>query len=144
MEAEMFRHTAYSLLLVLLLLPALCQGSELVDSTPEAVDGATTVDAAAAKDLFDQEAAFVDLRKENMWNAGRVPGAIWLDFKEAFSREALEAEVGKDEALVFYCSGVRCPRSAKAATQALSWGYDKVYYFRGGYPDWKNAGLPIE
>ncbi len=46
--------------------------SELVESTPLSVAGATTVDAAAAKDLFDNEAAFVDLRKENMWNTGRI------------------------------------------------------------------------
>lgn len=118
--------------------------TELVQSTPENVAGATTVDAAAAKQLFDQEAAFVDLRKENVWNSGRIPGAIWMDFKNAFSEQTIEAEVGKDEKLVFYCSGIRCPRSAKASKKALSWGYRQVYYFRGGFPEWKTAGLPIE
>ena len=118
--------------------------SELVKSTPMEVEGATTVDAAAAKDLFDQEAAFVDLRKENVWDAGRVPGAIWLDFKKAFSQEALAAEVDKGEKVVFYCSGDRCPRSSKACKKALAWGYSDVYYFRDGYPAWKNAGYPIE
>ena len=118
--------------------------SELVKSTPESVAGATTVDAAAAKALFDQEAAFVDLRKENVWNSGRVPGAIWMDFKQAFSKAALEAEVDKDEKVVFYCSGVRCPRSSKAATKALAWGYGEVYYFREGFPAWKKAGYPVE
>jgi rhodanese-related sulfurtransferase len=118
--------------------------AELVDSTPVSVTGATTVDAAQAKKLFDQEALFVDLRKENMWNSGRIPGALWLDMKTAFTKEALEAEAEKDEALVFYCSGVRCPRSAKACEKALEWGYTNVNYFRGGFPAWKNAGLPIE
>lgn len=118
--------------------------SELVDATPLSVDGATTVDAAAAKQLFDQEAAFVDLRKENVWNSGRVPGAIWLDFQNGFTKEALLAAVDKDESLVFYCSGVRCPRSAQAATKALAWGYGSVYYFRDGFPAWKQAGYPIE
>jgi len=118
--------------------------SELVDSTPESVPGATSVDAAQAKALFDDEAAFVDLRKENMWNSGRIPGAIWLDYKNAFNKEALEAEVGKDEKVVFYCSGDRCPRSAKACEKALGWGYSKVYYFRGGYPEWKTAGYAVE
>jgi rhodanese-related sulfurtransferase len=118
--------------------------SELVNATPASVPGATTVDAAAAKDLFDQEAVFVDLRKENMWNSGRIPGAIWLEFKTDFSQSALEAEIGKDESVVFYCSGVRCPRSAKASEKALGWGYEQVYYFRGGFPAWKNAGYPVE
>ena len=130
------------LMVVLLALPL--NASELVDATPESVPGCTTVDAAAAKALFDNEAAFVDLRKENMWNNGRVPGAIWLDFKQAFNQEALQSEVDKDEALVFYCSGVRCPRSAKASEKAIAWGYSKVYYFRSGFPAWKNAGYPVE
>jgi len=118
--------------------------SELVKSTPESVPGATTVDAAAAKALFDQEAAFVDLRKENVWNSGRVPGAIWMDFKNAFNEEALAAEIDRDEKIVFYCSGVRCPRSSKAASKALAWGYTDVYYFREGFPAWKGAGYPVE
>jgi rhodanese-related sulfurtransferase len=118
--------------------------TELVDATPESVPGATTVDASQAKKLFDQEALFVDLRKENMWNSGLIPGAVWLEMKSAFTQEALEAEAGKDEALVFYCSGVRCPRSAKACEKALKWGYTNVNYFRGGFPAWKNAGLPVE
>lgn len=118
--------------------------SELVESTPEKVAGATTVDAAQAKKLFDQEALFIDLRKENMWNSGRIPGAVWLDMKTAFNQEALEAAAKKDEVVVFYCSGVRCPRSAKACEKALEWGYTKVNYFRGGLPEWKNAGYPIE
>ena len=118
--------------------------SELVESTPESVSGATTVDAAAAKQLFEQEAAFVDLRKDPAWNAGRIPGAIHLDFKQAFSQEALANEVAIGEAVVFYCSGIHCPRSAKASQKALEWGYSRVYYFRGGFPAWQQAGYPIE
>ena len=118
--------------------------SELIDATPETVVGATTVAAGQAKALFDDEAAFVDLRKENMWNSGRIPGAIWLDFKTAFSADTLAAEVDKDEKVVFYCSGVRCPRSSKASARAVEWGYSQVYYFREGFPAWKKANYPVE
>jgi rhodanese-related sulfurtransferase len=118
--------------------------SELVDASPESVPGATTVDTVKAKALFEQEAAFVDLRKENMWNSGRIPGAIWLDYQTAFTQEALEAEVGKDEKVVFYCSGERCPRSSQACVKAQEWGYQEVYYYREGFPTWKNAGNPVE
>ena len=37
-------------------------------------------------ELFEDEAAFIDLRKDPAWNAGRIPGAIHLDFKTAFSQ----------------------------------------------------------
>ena len=53
-------------------------------------------------------------------------------------------EVGLDEDVVFYCSGVRCPRSSAGATRAVAWGYKKIYYFREGFPAWKNAGYPVE
>ena len=136
------RHLLLGMFLIAFAVPA--SASELVDATPTSVPGATTVDAKSAKGLFDEEAAFVDLRKENVWNGGRVPGAIWLDFKNGFNKDALVAEVDTAEKVVFYCSGVRCPRSAKASAKAVSWGYENVYYFRDGFPAWKNAGYPVE
>jgi len=52
--------------------------------------------------------------------------------------------VGKDEEVVFYCSGSDCDSSALACAKALSLGYEKVYYFAEGYPGWESAGYPIE
>jgi rhodanese-related sulfurtransferase len=141
----MTRKLGFLLALTCLLLPLRgFAASELVDATVESVPGATTVDAAAAKALFDQGAAFVDLRKNNIYDAGRVPGAIHMPYRKAFNQANLEAEVGKDEAVVFYCSGVRCPRSSEACEQALDWGYTSVHYFRDGFPGWQAAGYPVE
>jgi rhodanese-related sulfurtransferase len=139
---SVFRSLLLGILVVAFVQPVVA--SELVKATPTSVPGATTVDAAAAKQLFDEEAAFIDLRKENVWNSGRVPGAIWLDFKNNFNKDALLAEVDASEKVVFYCSGVRCPRSSKASAKALEWGFENVYYFRDGFPAWKNAGYPVE
>ena len=111
---------------------------------PMRVDGATTVDAAAAKALFDEGALFVDPRRESEFEAGRIPDAVSIELKKKFNEESLAAEAKKDEAMVFYCNGPKCPRSAKAASKAVSWGYSKVYYFRDGFPAWKAAGYPVE
>jgi len=35
--------------------------------SPMKIDGATTVDSAKAKELFDKEVAFVDMRKQSDW-----------------------------------------------------------------------------
>lgn len=140
----MYKLSISLLFLLIVMSWSFASAEELVDATPESVTGATTVDAKQAKKLFDEEALFIDLRKENMWNSGRIPGALWLEMKSAFTQKALEAEAEKGEALVFYCSGVRCPRSAKACAKALKWGYTNVNYFRGGFPAWKNEGFPIE
>lgn len=112
--------------------------------SPEAVDGATTVDAAQAKALFDKGVAFVDVRSNKDWDAGRIPGAAHLELKKVFSDEALGKVVGKDKEVCIYCNGPKCLRSSEASVSAVGWGYKKVYYFRDGYPAWQTAGYPVE
>jgi len=126
--------------LTLLTLPLLAAAKE----SPLSVDGATTIDTAKARQLFEQDTAFVDTRKDSDWDAGRIPGAIHLDVKKVLSPETLAEEVAKDEAVVFYCNGHNCLRSSKAAKLAVSWGWSKVYYYRDGFPAWKAAGNPVE
>jgi rhodanese-related sulfurtransferase len=58
--------------------------------------------------------------------------------------ESLEAEVPKDEAVVFYCNAAACDRSSWGAALAIEWGWKDVYYFRDGYPGWTKAGYPVE
>ena len=134
--------------LIKYLLPALMVFSVpfayAADVSPESVSGATTVDAAKAKQLFDNEALFVDTRKDKDWDAGRVPGAEHLDVKKALTADSLAAVAGKDEAIVMYCNGHNCMRSSKASAMAVEWGFSKVYYFRDGFPAWKDAGYPTE
>ena len=131
--------------IVPLLLLALTVNVQAKSVSPETVAGATTVNTQDAKALFDKEVAFVDPRKNSDWEAGRVPGAIHLDSKSGdFNEAALAEEVGKNEAVVFYCNGHGCLRSSKVAKMAVDWGYSKVYYYRDGFPAWKAANLPVE
>ncbi|MCB1724308.1 MAG: rhodanese-like domain-containing protein [Chromatiaceae bacterium] len=128
--------TAFSLLLV---------GSTLAaEISPQTVDGAVTVDTAAARALFDQQVAFIDVRKDSDFDAGRIPGAIHLELKHKFSDQSLSTEVKKDEPVVFYCNGESCMRSSDASKLAVSWGFSKVHYYRDGFPAWKSAGNPVE
>lgn len=112
--------------------------------SPTSIDGAVTVDTATARSLFDQEVAFVDVRKDSDWDAGRIPGAIHLDIKSRYNADNLAGEVGKDEPVVFYCNGESCMRSSDASRMAVGWGFSKVHYYRDGFPAWKAAGNPVE
>lgn len=112
--------------------------------SPTSVDGATTVDATKAKELFDQGVVFVDVRKDKDWEAGRIPDAVHIELKQVFSEGSLGGVVAKDQPVVLYCNGPSCMRSSKASEQAVGWGFAKVYYFRDGYPAWKGAGYPVE
>jgi rhodanese-related sulfurtransferase len=123
--------------------------------SPETVAGVTTVDAAKAHELWQARAWFVDPRKPEQFDSGRIPGALNIEYDpdpkqssglpdQALTEASLSAEVPKEEAVVFYCNAEGCDRSSWAAALAAEWGWQKVYYFRMGFPDWKKAGYPVE
>ncbi len=111
---------------------------------PAEVPGATTVTVERAKELFDAGVAFIDVRNPRLYARRHVPGAHHLDMKDVFGPDTLSAVVAKDEPLVIYCSGLKCSRSSRASEMAADWGFQKVYYFRGGIVDWRDAGMPLE
>jgi adenylate cyclase len=112
--------------------------------SPIEIAGATTVDAAAAKRLFDRGVPFVDVRGDSDWSVGHIPGAIHLDSDTVFGEASLSAVAGKDQQVVIYCMGPRCLRSSQACALAVSWGFTQVFYFREGLPAWKAGGYPVE
>ncbi len=112
--------------------------------SPMTVDGAKTVTTEEAKKLFDDGVLFIDVRKDKDWNAGRVADAIQLNIKTTLSEETMSAEMKKADPAVVYCNGERCLRSSNAAKKAVSWGFTNIYYYRDGFPAWKNAGYPVE
>lgn len=113
-------------------------------TSPTEVVGATTIEAGTAKELFDKRTAFVDVRSDADWDAGRIPGAHHLELKKAFSEESLGKVAGKNDEVVIYCNGPSCLRSSEASAKAAGWGFSKVFYFRDGFPAWESAGYPIE
>lgn len=116
----------------------------MAETSPLTVEGAITVNSEQAKKMFDDGALFVDVRKQTDWDAGRIPDALHLDIKSAFTKEALLEEASLEDTIVFYCNGHSCLRSSVATELALSWGFKSIYYFRDGIPSWKKSGYPME
>ena len=114
--------------------------------SPATVAGATTIDTAKAKALFDKQTVFIDVRSDKDWDAGRIPGSEHLANQEGkLTEESLTKTLGgKDKEVVFYCNGHKCLRSSQAAVDALKWGFKNVYYYRDGFPAWQAAGNPVE
>ena len=110
-------------------------------SSGYAVEGASKIDVSTAKTLHDRGVQFIDVRWERNWKKGHIPGASNIAF---VNETALKEIVNKNEEVVFYCSGSSCNASPEACAKAVTWGYEKVYYFAGGYPGWESAGHPIE
>lgn len=128
---------------ILLFVAALGMSAVVYAGSPESVEGATTVDTAAAKALHIQGATFVDSRGKGAYKNGHVPGAKHLDSKK-MEESGLSAIVGKTDPVVFYCSGIECGRAASASSDAISWGWTSVSYFREGMPGWEDAGHSVE
>ena len=102
------------------------------------VKGATTIDVATAKALFDQGVPFVDVRGPNRWAESHIPGAVSLPF---ISEAELSKIASKDQDVAIYGSGYGTRPYSVA--EAVFWGYKKVYYFRDGFSGWNAAGYPV-
>lgn len=113
-------------------------------SSPEHVEGAVTTSLQQAKALFDEGLAFIDVRNIRLYTRKHIPGAHHLDLKKDFNETSLSKLVKKDQPFVIYCSGVKCGRSSRASARAISWGFTRVHYFRGGIVAWKKAGYPLK
>jgi len=68
------------------------------------VKGATTVDVATAKALFDRGVPFIDVRGDAHWAKGHIPGAVHLEPYKVFSQIELSKIVRKDDEVVIHCS----------------------------------------
>ena len=114
--------------------------------SPTEVAGATTVDVATAKTLFDRGITFVDVRGRSPYLSGHIPGAVNFtdELIPSSAETAFSKIVNKDQEVVIYCGGPTCNLSADACAAAVEWGYEKVYYFRDGYPGWEAAGYAVE
>ncbi len=117
--------------------------------SPETVSGATTVDSSKAHELWKDRAWFVDPRKPQQYEAGRIPGAVNIEYDpgtpdQQLTAASLEAEISKSDPVVFYCNAAGCDRSSWSAALAAEWGWKNVYYYRDGFPGWTKAGYPVE
>ena len=111
---------------------------------PLTVEGARTISTVQAKALMNQGATFIDVRRDTDFSESHISWAIHLDLKLSLTEATLLDVVRKNQPVVFYCNGDMCQRSAIASEKAVKWGWKKVFYYRGGFPDWKNANLPLE
>ena len=94
------------LLLAIALLATFAIGRPaLAQQAPESVEGVTKVDPAAAKALWDQGVRFVDVRTPGLWQAGRIPGAVFLEYFTDYTEENLLKVAAKTDEIVVYCMG---------------------------------------
>jgi rhodanese-related sulfurtransferase len=82
----------------------------------------------------------VDVREENEWVKGRLPGARHLG-KGVLERDIEKAIPDTDAEIVLYCGGGF--RSALAADNLRKMGYTRVFSLVDGWRGWTAAGYPV-
>jgi rhodanese-related sulfurtransferase len=123
-------------------------------ATPDSVKGAISVGAEQVAELMKQGVAIIDTRTQKEYDSEHVRGAVLQPYIEKSLKEidfdatkddfsALK-NVAKDKPAVFLCNGPECWKSYKASRQAVAAGFTKVYWFRGGMPEWREKHLPVD
>jgi len=112
---------------------------------PEKIQGAIAVTAEGLIKLVfsNPEMVLVDSRKKTEYIKGHIEGAINI-LNTRLTKQNLQKIVpDRSDAILFYCNGPRCLRSADSVKKALSWGYTNIFWFRGGWKEWREKRFPI-
>ena len=114
-------------------------------NAPLTIEGTKKVKAEDIFDLVDKlpDLALVDARIRTDRIQGYIESSVSLPDIETSCSSLKNIVKSKASPVLFYCNGVKCGRSGNAAKIALKCGYKNVYWFRGGFEEWKHKKLPF-
>lgn len=131
-------------LALLLWLPAAGVPAAGRTEAPQRIPGVVTVDAEQVIEIANQypELVIIDARQRMDRPEGFIQGSVSLPDTET-SCETLARHIPSlAHPVLFYCNGVHCGRSVVSAQIAQDCGYSRLYWFRGGFEEWKRKGFP--
>ena len=132
---------------VFLLLFLLAFKSSLAETyiSPDEIKGSTKIDAESLIKLAveHENLVIIDSRIESDRRQGYITGSISLPDTETDCVSLLPIIGRKKTPTVFYCNGPKCRRSDRAIIIASECGYTNIYWFRGGFEEWKNKNYLI-
>jgi len=113
--------------------------------SPDTIEGSTKINAESlillARD--HENLIIIDSRISSDRAQGYIDGSISLPDTETNCVSLLSIIDRKNTATVFYCNGPKCRRSDRAVVIASECGYNNIYWFRGGFEEWKNKNYLI-
>lgn len=133
-------------LLSLVLTAFACQSGPGAGATTEVQQPGNAV----ARDISDAELLalmadrpdllLIDVRTDQEWQQGHIPGAAFLDFLEDDFEERAFA-LPKDRPIAVYCAAGG--RSEDAMIKMKKAGFKELYNLRGGFYGWEDAGRDV-
>lgn len=133
------------------LLREISSGRLATESSPPEISAAPIASLipaglAQVKELFDtKDAVFIDARESSVFQQSHIKGATSFPLAnlETTLPDFLK-KVPYETNLVIYCNGYGCHDSKDLGQKLLKLGYRQIFIFEGGYPEWKDAGYPLE
>jgi rhodanese-related sulfurtransferase len=123
-------------------------GSTSRRSSPVVVEGVRRqtitsfprISVADAKKLYQQDkAVFIDVRANSQFLEGHIKGALGIPGSQIMRRFR---EVPVKKTVIAYCACSAEQLSGRAAMEMIAHGIKNVYALKGGWDEWKAAGLP--
>ncbi len=143
MRVISFRCTTLITGIVLLFLSQGVMASAM--DVPDSIEGTTLITAEKLIELADEfdNLVIVDARIDKDRTGGFIEGAISLPDIITTPEALAKIIPTKTTPVIFYCNGVKCGRSVKSSKMAVENGYTQVYWFKGGWEEWVNKGMPV-
>lgn len=124
------------------------------NDSPLVLEGATKVSATEVKELLAKGVPIIDARVAAEYDAGHIPKAIRVTYVDKSAKSAIfnplhdtydlsRLPADKNAPVIIYCNAGACWKSYKLSTAAIKAGYKKVYWFRGGVPEWLEKGYSV-
>lgn len=92
---------------------------------------------------YDQKKPMIvlDARSQQYFDGTLLPNAIWLPSDSA-EKVITSTIPTKNNLIVVYCAGTKCPASGWLYDKLTSLGYTNVFEYHGGISDWISKGYP--
>lgn len=95
-----------------------------------------------AKLVAEKKAVVIDVNPAERFAKGHVPGAKNVAGADKVDATVLPAD--KAALVVFYCAGLKCGASEKAAKKAVELGHTNVAVYKPGIAGWEEAKQAVE
>src|SRR3954451_5964168 len=115
-------------------------GAEYIKQVKSQID---EVDPSAVSEVLGVECVvIIDVREQDEWSAGHIPGAKFVTRGHLESRIEGAAPNRSDRVILYCASGNRSALAAKTLREEL--GYEHVESMTGGFTLWKDRGYAVE
>lgn len=129
-----------------LLFPALVHAADTSshEELPENLAMAVTINAENLIELYQSVAPInvIDTRFAEDYVLGHIETSANLPLAEINCKSLSKLAKTVEQAMVFYCNGNAGDTSIEAIKIASGCGYKRLFWFRGGFVEWKDKDYP--